>query len=231
MKTRRFLFGSFLALLSFLCLPTGNAQDNKAFNWGIRAGLNAMTPISSFTAQMAETELENVQVKNKVGLNAAFFTRINLDQFFFQPELNWNSNQEELSFSIPEDSGIGLKASNIDIDSYSANVSMLLGYNVVSNGPYLFNVMLGTSYKYNYMTKFRFDNNVNFSTYEPDYSYQAIAVVSFSIDVFYFDVRYEYNFPNTKIEFANMEDSPENIKPLTINKNENILSFSVGMMF
>ncbi|MDL2241564.1 PorT family protein [Bacteroidales bacterium OttesenSCG-928-L03] len=231
MRIRRILFGLILALLSFLCLPAMNAQDGKAFNWGIRAGLNAMTPISSFTAQMAETELENVQVKNKVGFNAAFFTRINLDQFFFQPELSWNTNQEELSFTIPEGAEVGLKASNIDLDSYSANVSMLLGYNVVNNGPYLFNIMFGTSYKYNYMTKFRFDNNVNFSTYKPDYSYQAIAAVSFSINVFYFDVRYEYNFPNTKIEFADMEDSPESIKPLVIDKNENILSFSVGMMF
>lgn len=222
---------SMVALLGLLALPSAHAQEEHAFNWGIRAGLNAMTPISAYSAHWGDVELENVNIKNKAGFNAAVFTRINLDQFFFQPELCWNTHQEEVSFTIPEGVGIELKASTIDLDSYSANIGMLMGYNLINNKPYLFNIMLGTSYKYNYMTNFKFDNNMEFSTYKPDYSYLAIVAVSFSIDKFYFDVRYEYNFPNTKIDFGDLDDSPESIKSLKIDKNENIITFSVGVMF
>lgn len=223
-----------LLLLLFLSGPTRvSAQEQvqyKALNWGFRLGLNASNTVDFETFYDGQLT-ENESLTGKVGLNAVVFTRINLDDFILQPELSWNTCRQQMSFyTSPADTPEALKET-LNLSRYSGNLSVLAGYNIIHNGPYIFSVMAGASFRYNYKSKFDFQSQGDFSTNQPDYNYLGILAVSAIIDKVYFDFRYELNLPNSDISFNKLSEASENLNPISIRKKENIISFSCGLLF
>ncbi len=225
------LFGLIMAFcLSAEPIAAQAEKKTHVLNWGIKAGLNAPVSID-YEPMYDDTLMEGGSITNKVGYTVSIFSRINLDEFFFQPELSWNVYKQQLSFIVPRlgaDTGI---ATSLDMKYYSANLSMLAGYNIIHNGPYIFSALLGAAFRFNYETDFKFDPQSDFNTHKPDYNYLGIAAVSFVIDKVFFEFRYEFNFPNSNVSFSEISGADESIKSVALRKKDNMLSFSCGLIF
>ncbi len=233
MRTRTIII-SILSLLSlFSCISLYSQEKKKEdshFKWGIRGGVNAIST-SFYDTYYDGQRLDTDSYTNKAGYGATGFAQIYLSPFLIQPEVSWNTYREGISFILPESSGAALTDYNMTLSSNYWNITMLLGYSVINDDPYIFNLMVGTSFRANYHTKFKTNHYNEFTDKDMHYNYLGIIGLSFSIDHAYFDIRYEFNFPNTYIHFDKIGASPREISPVSIKKNENIISFSFGFIF
>lgn len=225
------------SLLFLISMTIGNAYsqkilENSVINLGLKLGLNALAT-TGYEVYMDEQLLENGSYKNKNGYLLNGFVRINLDRFFMQPEFEWNQYRQEANFALPvsgeENSYQSIQT--LEINNNSFNVYVLTGYNIVKNGPYIVNIYMGASVKTIYKTNFNLLNDDEYIKRSFNYNYTGIFGMSLNVGIIHFDARYQFNFPNTDLNFDTIKDIPERYHGLSIRKNENILSFSCGIMF
>jgi hypothetical protein len=110
---------------------------------------------------------------------------------------------------------------------------VLVGYNIIKEGPFLLNMSLGPSVKYIYKADYKI-NEQNYTVDNPQYiHYKYSGIIGFAIIIakYYFDIRYELNLPDTDIHLDKIPNMNESLKKIYIHKNENILNFSFGFMF
>jgi hypothetical protein len=230
-----------IRLLSFLSLfgiifVTGQAtygqtfpnENYSAFNWGFRLGLNALST-AGCDWNSEKIKLVNGKYQNKSGYGFHTFFRINLRRFFMQPELGWNLYKQEISFSSEnpdhEETKISLKNNVVDIN-------VLAGYSITKREAFSLNFICGTSFQYCY--------NTHFTTFTPSSKFQdgrphfiPYGVIGFTIGISksYFDIRYELNIIDTKIDFDGISNKPASLDKVSLRKSENILNFSCGLIF
>ena len=202
---------------------------SKTVNWGLKAGVNALSS-SYFDVYQGETIIDDVSYVNKIGFTGGVFFRVNLSNFFMQPEAIYSYSKEKYSFEQPSTDFSNYLKSTIGAYHYSLLVPVLAGYNVIKQDRYLFSVYLGPSFQYHYKTSFD-QMSSNFIDETSQYSINGTIGISFSISHIFFDFRYLINRPNTNVYFNDIADSPEYLKNVSIKKNENMLSFSCGLMF
>jgi len=211
--------------------------ENRSFaqfervNYGFKIGLNALSTIKYNTFYAGDIT-SGGSYTNKNGYLIGAFFRVNYSKLFLQPEVTWNYHQQGCGFMIPDSNTPNTylpKSLNIDMDALNTN--MLLGYNIIKNKPYLFDAYIGASLKWTYRTRYKITDEQIYSG-ESDFFFYA-GVVGFSVNIskLYFDFRYELNQPNTNLDFNNIPNIPEAYRGVFLEKNENVLSFSVGMMF
>jgi hypothetical protein len=226
-----------IAILAVFSLLAGQKTYSQAgtyshsiFNWGIRGGVNALST-NFYEVSNGESEITLKPYKNKVGYNISAFTRINLGRLLMQHEVAWNSYSQDLSFAST-DADNSYNHTDLSRKSNSFNINVLVGYNIIKEGPFLLNIGIGPSFKYIYKTDYDI-NNQNYTVENPQYvHYKYSGIVGFAIIIskFYFDIRYELNFPDTDIHLDEIPEIPESLKNVYIHKNENILSFSFGFI-
>jgi hypothetical protein len=228
-----------LIVLTVLSLTAGHLSDVRAtnpnpypiFNWGIRAGINALST-NFYKVSDNDVDISKKSYKNEVGHNISAFSRINLGRFLMQPEFTWNTYNQYLSFSTTDTDNYD-HLTEIMRKSYSFNMNMLVGYNIIKEGPFLLNMAIGPSVKYIYKMDYEINKN-NYAVTDPQYiHYKYSGIIGFAIIIAqsYFDIRYELNLPDTDIHLDEIPDIQESIKNIYIHKNENILSFSFGLIF
>ena len=205
----------------------------KSFNWGARAGFTA-TYSNSHQIYQNDTEISS-NITNQMGLQCAVFGKTNLGIFFIQPDFSYYLTREKYLLNLPVSINSDTQEEiiqNITLEksSQSLNAAMLIGYNIVKSDAYVFNLFLGPNFRYNYANKYKL--NISHTNRDSQYKLNLVAGVSANISYFYFDFRYETNIPaKNTISFSSMEYLPEYLNNISIRKTENILSFSLGMMF
>ncbi|MDR0540720.1 MAG: hypothetical protein LBH19_00750 [Dysgonamonadaceae bacterium] len=210
--------------------------NRKVVNWGVKAGLNANAMMHLQVTQ-GEEELTDVSFRNKTGCDIIGFFRLNLDRFFIQPEFGWTVLNKDILFSLPENDR--LLPVELSFRTQTANANGLIGYNITKTGPFVFNVLAGTSLRYRFSTRMETGNTI-YSNSHPANSYQynnpmynAYALVGFSMNIsnIHFNIRYAVSMFAPDIYFDELPDKPDRLEGIVIRKNENILSFSCGVMF
>lgn len=210
----------------------------KTFNWGFRVGFNARNS-ELYSIFEDGVKAENKNITNCVGFQSNIFGRINIENIFLQPEVGYNIVRESIQFNHPtptstEEILLAGKAQDITLNQHtqSLNSAMLLGYNIVKHDAYLFNVFLGPNFRYTFLNTFNKGKDNEYKYKTPQYNLNLIAGISANISYFYFDFRYEINIPEKKdFSFEDDDSAPDYLKNIAIRKNENLLSFSIGMMF
>ncbi len=224
-----------LYLLFLLFGTTLSAQENvnklnsKVVNCGFKVGFNALSS-TYYDVFQNDTAITNKSFTNKVGFVGGLFMRINLNSFFMQPEVTFNYSRESFDFQPIPPQGEVSGMQEFNVDYYSLAVPVLAGYNIVKEGPFLFNLFVGPSFRYKYKTHFN-ENGYSFNDESAQYNINIITGFSLGISHLHFDFRYEICRPNTNIEFNKIANAPEFLQNIRIKKNENILSFSCGLMF
>ncbi|MDR0799518.1 MAG: PorT family protein [Dysgonamonadaceae bacterium] len=199
-------------------------------NVGLRVGINALA-INHDKVYLEDLLLSGSSYQNKVGYHLCGFLRFNLDNVFIQPELSGDIYRKTFSFAIPgTDETVSLPFSLSD-KSYVASISSLIGYTIQKDGPFLINVYLGPSMKYLYRSEYDLNSNASFTDKEPYYRYTGIVGFSFNVSKVHFDLRYEINLTDSNIHFDDQIDLPDALKQISLKKSENVLSFSIGVMF
>ncbi|MDR3060612.1 MAG: PorT family protein [Dysgonamonadaceae bacterium] len=222
-------------LITLICCFSVHAQKSfdpltaKTVNWGLNAGFNALN-FTHYNAYQGETKLNNTSYTGKVGFSGGMFLRINLSNFFMQPEVGYSLTRERFSFAKINDLGNSLQQTVVNADYHSLRLPVLAGYNIVKNSHYLFNCYLGPDFQYCYRSSFNL-GGTPFKDKSPQFSINGTIGLSLSISHLFFDFRYGINRPNTDFNFGKVPDSPELLKDILVKKNENILSFSCGMIF
>ena len=204
----------------------------KNFNWGVRAGFDA-TYSNSYQMYQNDTEIRG-NATNQVGLQGGVFGRTNIGIFFIQPDFSFYWTREKLHLNIPVGFDLEMEReiiqqNTVEKSIQSLNAAMLLGYNIVKSDAYVFNFFLGPNLKRNYIDKYKINGYEHRSSQN---KLNFVAGVSANVSYFYFDFRFEGNIPSKRdINFSEIENLPDNLKDISIRKTENILSFSLGMMF
>jgi hypothetical protein len=202
--------------------------QSERFNYGFKIGLNALSTTRYNTYYAGDTTSGGFY-SNKNGYLIGTFFRVNYSKLFMQPEIAWNYHQQKCGFMIPDANTHSIKALDIDMDA--VNTNLLLGYDIIKEKPFLFSIYAGASFKWTYKIKYKISEDNNYSGKSDFLCYAGILGFSANISKFYFDFRYEINQPNTDLDFSDIPDIPEAYKGVVLEKNENVLSFSIGMMF
>jgi hypothetical protein len=205
--------------------------QSERFNYGFKIGLNALSATRYDTYYAGESTSGGAYA-NQNGYSVGAFFRVNYSKLFLQPELAWNYNQQKCGFMIPNAGNAdsySFKALDINMDA--VNTNLLLGYDIVRNKPFLFSAYAGASLKWTYKIQYKISEEHDYSGESDLFCYAGI--LGFSVNIFnlYCDFRYEINQPNTNLDFNDIPDIPDAYKGVFLDKNENILSFSIGMMF
>jgi hypothetical protein len=227
---RKYYYSLLLGII--LLLSNGEPAYAKLLplNWGVTVGLNALSA-DYYDMYWDGATLDNTSYQSKTGYNLTGFVRLSLNRFFIQPEISVFLYKQDFSFTLPGEENNYRFPVEFAMKSYSGNINALAGYHVVNIKPFTFSLIAGTSLKYIYKTGFQIVNDNNFTGEDPRYRCSGIVGFTFSISKVYFDIRYELNFPGDDIHFNDISDIPESFRNISLSKNENILSFSCGLMF
>lgn len=227
----------FFSVILFFTLQTENVFGQKKFensiiNYGFKIGLNALST-TDYEVYNNDVLLHAGSYKNKNGFLANGFFRINLDRFFMQPEIEWNQYRQEVFFALPIDLEAGTYESSqgMEIDNKTFNIYVLTGYHIIRNGPYIVNLYLGGSFKSYFRTAYDLHNVEKFVEHNYNYNFSGLFGISMNIGIIHFDARYQINFPNTDLSLSSISGFSERFNGIVLKKNENILSFSCGIMF
>ncbi|MDR0866610.1 MAG: PorT family protein [Candidatus Symbiothrix sp.] len=209
-----------------------NNREHRIFNYGLKVGLNAPAT-TRYSAIFDETPLTNESFHNKTGYDVNAYFRINIDYFFMQPELEWRLLKQNISFSVPAELTTDLTSTEFSITAQTANTNVLVGYNIVKNGPFLLGAYIGPSFRCNFNTRYDDIREIHPGFTNKNLQYNIYGAAGFSIIIakVHFDIRYKIGFLDADIHFNEMEESSETLEKLSLHKRENILSFACGVMF
>ncbi|MDR2691526.1 MAG: PorT family protein [Dysgonamonadaceae bacterium] len=220
-----------LGLLIFL-FGTGNQSfaQSELLNYGFKVGMNALSPTQYQTYYAGDSTAGSYINKN--GYLAGAFFRINYNRVFLQPEVIWNFHRQQCGFMLPDTNAENIylpKTLNINMDA--VNTNLLAGYSMIKNKPYLCDIYLGASLKWTYKIKYEITEEHDYSAKSNFSCYAGVIGFSVSISKLYFDFRYEINQPNTNLDFSKILGISDPYQSVFLEKNENILSFSCGIIF
>jgi hypothetical protein len=213
-----------------LVTPEKIYAQQKNFNWGVRVGLNALTTMQYETYYRDEL-LPGGSYSNRNGYLINTFVRFNIKRLFLQPELEWNLYRQGLTFVLPDDAGNYSQNVVLNARSKALNGNFLTGYHIIDNGSSVFSAYIGTSFAGVYRRKYKTGLDHEYS--DKRFHLKHLGIIGFSISVskVYFDLRYVINQPDTNLKFSDIPDFPDIYKTIELRKNENVLSFSFGLMF
>lgn len=234
--------GCLLVLLFALHL-SGQAQSfkeykTKAFNWGAKIGFNSNVPIvNSFTVDGIAAE--NIDTEYKVGYMASLFCRINMDRFFIQPGLSWHHTESKFTFELPSkviagDTNKPFIQEAIKFKNKSVDLPVMIGYNIVKQGPYALSLMIGPKLKYNYQVSYFSaisDNGNEYTNDNTPFCVNFVTGIGVSVWRLFFDFNYEFGLNNVESNFKEIVSSKPTEVNVIIDKRINLMSFSLGFLF
>jgi hypothetical protein len=233
MKKMQYGFVFIFALILFFSMAEKESfAQQKRVNWGLKFGLNALSTTNYETFYNDKT-IPNDSYTNKNGYLISGFMRFNIKRIFLQPEIAWNYYRMGISFDLPikNEENKYESPTYMDINSKAIRGNFLTGYNIVSNGPFIFSAFVGTGFAGVYDTQYTTSLDEDYSNKDIRIKYVGFGGFAIIISNIYFDVRYEINQPNSNLNFDDISGFPERYRGVDLRKNENILNFSCGLIF
>lgn len=229
-----------LCMLLITTYSFGQEEPNdKVVNFGFKAGFNSsMYLVSRF--KIKDVTIDEIQNNYKIGYFGAFFVRLNLSNHYIQPEINYQVSRCEIVFDK-----LGSQHPEIDPDYASINskihsieVPVIYGYNIIKKGPYGMSVFGGPKIRYmlNKFNEITFDNFDQKGMEETLYPLNISFTVGVAVSIsrIFFDFRYEQGLHNISKSVIYDGITPElsnEQSNITFNRRDNVLSFSLGIMF
>lgn len=222
---------------------TASAQNimesyDKPFNMALRTGFNSTMPVIK-QFRIDESEIENCQVHYKVGYLAALTFSININRFTLQPSVSWYNKDAEIQFSLPQEFCLNESSADnnlyaLKLKSKSIEVPILIGYKIVNEEPYGLSLKFGPKGIYKYKTDYHCNSNSLKVSYEKDntaYAINFVSALSMTIGRLFLDFSYEFALHNVRSDFSYIHTSTEQSGSMTLERRNNVLSFSLGAVF
>lgn len=235
-----------LCLITILICLFGYPQEgikkitkSSCINYGMKGGFNSsMYFVDKF--KIKDVTIDEIQNNYKVGYFGSIFMRINMERHFVQPELAYTVSKSNISFDKK-----GSQHPDIEPDYASINstirtfeLPILYGYNFIKSGPYGMCFFLGPEIKYIWQQKSRLSfGNFDQKGIEEELfpvNISAVIGVGVTISRIFFDFRYDIGIYNISksVTYENItQEGEEQTSNITFNRRNNILSFSLGVIF
>ena len=222
-------------LLFLPCCIAAQENSNRAkFNAGIKAGFQAITYNDpEFSIDGYEFNTSTIQ-SNKIGYTVAPFIRVTYSRFYIQTEAAFGIARHSFDFTDKREAAIENISPNTpvyELKAYCLQVPILIGYEFVEEDRFGMSVFTGPR------TKFTFTAH---SEQEfRHFSYDDLEEV-LNKKVYYWEAGLGVRIYNVFFDFAydlGLTKASRYIQASKVNKRfkaerrDNILSFSVGMIF
>lgn len=212
--------------------------EDKAFNFGAKVGFNSTFPIIN-SLRIDDVEAENIRLQYKVGYQASFFCRVNIDRFFIQPDLSWYRTEGDILFSLPEENagpttGTTTRSDQLSLRSSSLEMPVMIGYYLVKKAPYALSMMVGPKLKYNYKQHYATHFSELTNEYINDSTPFGIGVATglgVSIARLFFEFTYEFGINQIESDFKDSSSQLPVERTISLDKRTNMMSFSLGFLF
>lgn len=213
--------------------------NTRKVNFGIKAGFNSsMFLVSDF--KIKEVTIDEIKNNFQLGYFGAVFMRINIKRHFLQPEASYNISKCEISFDK-----LGSQHPDIEPDFasiistiHSIDFPLLYGYNVVKEGPYGMSIFVGPKLRYIWgkQNNIEFENFDQKGIHERLYPFNISAVIGVAVNIsrIFFDFRYEqgvHNISKSVTYDSVNSDGTTGVSNITLKRRDNVLSFSLGVIF
>lgn len=202
-------------------------------DYGVKAGFNS-SAIFIHDFMVNGENIEKHPYKYKTGFSMAAFMRINMGDYFVQPELNYITTNEEVHFSLPYNKTPDNKDyaySSLSTKRQSIDIPILFGYHIINHKPWRLSVLGGPQFKLNLKNEYGVEvDNLGMDNIEEivnPFNLSFTLGVEVTINHVFFDYRYEIGLFNINKEYklSNQENN------IILKRNINIMSFSVGYIF
>ena len=222
-------------LLSFCCTLAAQESDNRfKFNAGIKAGFQAIAYNDPEFEIDGYSYNENTIHSNKIGYTIAPFFRLSYGRLYIQTDAAFGITHRNFDFTDKHKNSIEEITPNIpqyDIRTYCMQVPLLIGYEYIKKAKYGMSVFTGprTKFTFTSLDKQQFKHFVYNDLEEVLKKKSYYWEIGFGVRIHnvFFDFVYDLGLTDTSRYII----SPNSDKKFKSGYKENILSFSVGMIF
>ena len=214
-------------------------HGTRKTNFGVKLGFNStMFLVSDF--KIKDVTIDGIQNNYKIGYFGAFFMRVNGNRHFVQPEVSYNISRCEISFDKlgSQHPDIEPEYASVSSTIRSVDVPLLYGYLLIKEGPYGMSDFVGPKLRYIWAKQnaIRFDNFDQKGIHEELYPLTMNVVVGVSINIsrIFFDFRYDQGLHNISKSVTYDSVNPDGstgLSDITFKRRDNVLSFSLGVIF
>ena len=225
-----------IILLLILTLPCALAAQEKSrirFNYGIKAGFQALTYNDpEFEIDGYIFDSNNIQ-SSKIGYTIAPFIRATYKSFYLQTETTFGMSRQSFEFSEAEteqtDYIPGMSVYNLK--TFCVQVPLLFGYNFIDQKVFGMSVFTGPRIKHIISSHNKQEfNNFKYSSLREELektTYYWEIGLGVKIGNVFFDFVYDIGLSDTS-KYLEAADEEKRFKT---SRSDNVLSFSVGMIF
>lgn len=218
----------------------GIDQPNaKKINFGIKAGFNSSMFLVS-NLKIKDVTIDEIQNNYQIGYLGAMFMRINIKKHFLQPEISYNISKCEITFDKlgSQHPDIEPQYASVTSTIHSIDFPLLYGYHVVKQGAYGMSLFAGPKVRYIWgkQNEITFENFDQKGIHEELYPFNVSAVVGVAVNIsrIFFDFRYEQGLFNLSksVNYDSINpDGSIGVSSITFKRRDNVLSFSLGVIF
>lgn len=214
-----------------------SAQESNRkikFNAGLKIGFQAITYNDPTFGIDGYTYNDNTIQSNKIGYTVAPFLRISRDRFYIQAESAFGIARHSFDFTDTRKSDIGEITPNIpqyDLKTYCLQVPLLIGYEFIKQDKYGMSLFTGVRTRFTFTSldkqQFRHFTYDDLNEVLEKRTYYLEAGLGIKIYNVFFDFVYDLGLSDA----SKYIEAPKMKKQFKANRKDNILSFSVGVIF
>lgn len=236
-------------LLFILCIFTSAAfgqfmkpkkkKKEVRINYGLKGGFNSsMNLVKEF--KIKDVTINEIQNNYRVGYFGSAFMRININRHFMQAEAMYNVNRSEVQFDKKgsQHPDVEPDYARIEATIHALEIPLTYGYNFVKKNPYEMYFFLGPQLKYVWKKNSQLEliNLVDQNIQEEIYPVHISGVIGVGVRISHilFDFRYDIGLHNVSRHVAYKQIDEEGVEKkadITLNRRNNTISFSLGVIF
>ena len=210
-------------------------NDNKTrFNAGLKVGFQAITYNDPEFGIEGYEFNENTIQSNKIGYTIAPFIRVSKGRFYIQGEAAFGITRHSFDFTDTRESAIDELDPNIptyELKTYCLQVPILFGYEFVKQDRYGMSVFTGPRTKFTFTAH----SDQNFKHFSYDDLEEALKKKVYywevGLGVRIYNVFFDFVYDVGLTKASRHIEAPKIGKRFHAHRKDNILSFSVGMIF
>lgn len=225
-----------VAIIILLTLFSGivcaqKKDDKIKFNYGIKAGFQAVTYNSTkFTIDGYKFD-ENTIQSNKVSYTINPFVRLTKNKFYIQTEAAFGVTRHHFIFEDLEAGEFATNTPEYNLTTYCFQVPILFGYNFIDQEYYGMSFFTGPRTKFIFTSKSDQEfHNFKYEELEeklktPNYYWElGLGVRIYNV---FFDITYDWGFIYNETTITNKTTGAE----FKSKRSDSVLCFTVGFIF
>lgn len=222
-------------LLILPCMLSAQESDKKLrLNAGVKAGFQAITYNSPTFSIDGYTYNENTIQSNKIGYTIAPFLRLSRGRFYLQVESAFGISRHSFDFTDTREGEIEKATDNVPqyyLNTYCLQVPVLIGYEFIKQDKYGMSVFTGPRTKFTFTSL----NDQEYRHFAYDDLNEVIEKKTYywelGLGIKIYNVFFDFVYDMGLTDASKYIEAPKMGKRFKSRRKDNILSFSVGVIF